>query len=252
MDDAPLPQRAQFKKRNLPKDSSNTIRSKESGCDAHSYGSKRCDSDPPKSQDSKDAAYSSHESAEVQASSPSVLDPIHAAAAPYRPCSPSSTAHTSSTAAAERSPPPSIPVQYEYLDHTADVQFHAWGATLAEAFEQMVVCMFSYMTDIETVEELGEPLTVEVSGHDMQSLLYALMDEFLYQFCVEGFVARRVTVVSLDRQEFKIRATGFGETFRPRVKHPQGTEIKAITYSAMQIHEPVEGADAEAYVIVDI
>jgi SHS2 domain-containing protein len=39
-------------------------------------------------------------------------------------------------------------------------------------------------------------------------------------------------------------------------KHPQGTEVKAITYSAMQIHEkPAEGntpASVDVYVIVDI
>ncbi len=33
-------------------------------------------------------------------------------------------------------------------------------------------------------------------------------------------------------------------------KHPQGTEIKAITYSNMQIHEGAERTDL--YVIVDI
>jgi len=33
-------------------------------------------------------------------------------------------------------------------------------------------------------------------------------------------------------------------------KHPQGTEIKAITYSAMQIHEVENRTDV--YVIVDI
>ena len=103
--------------------------------------------------------------------------------------------------------------KYEYLDHTADVQFHSWGDTLEEAFEQMVVCMFSYITDLHTVETTGSN-TVEVSGHDMESLLYNYMDEFLFQFCTEGFVARRVEIVSFDREAFTISARGYGEKFQ--------------------------------------
>ena len=41
---------------------------------------------------------------------------------------------------------------YEYLDHTADVQLHAWGANLQAAFEHIVPCMSNYMTDLSTVE----------------------------------------------------------------------------------------------------
>ena len=48
---------------------------------------------------------------------------------------------------------------------------------------------------------------------------------------------------------FLLFCCSFGETY-DRVKHPQGTEIKAITYSNMQIHVTPERSDL--YVIVDI
>ena len=37
---------------------------------------------------------------------------------------------------------------YEYLDHTADVQLHAWGPTIKEAFEQCAKAMFGYITEL--------------------------------------------------------------------------------------------------------
>lgn len=139
---------------------------------------------------------------------------------------------------------------YEYLDHTADVQCHTWGKTLGEAFQAMIPCMFNYMTDLTTVEaDPASTLEFEVDAHDMQSLLFRFMDEFLFRFCTDGFACRRATILSFDRENFKIRVRGEGERWDP-AKHPQGTEIKAITYSAMQI---IENEDkCELFVIVDI
>jgi len=140
-------------------------------------------------------------------------------------------------------------IKYEYLDHTADVQIHAWGTNIEEAFEQAAMGMFAYMTDIETVDNLrSEEITAE--GHDLSSLLYSFLDEFLFIFSADpNFIARKVKITSFDRGNFKLSAIGYGEEFSLQ-KHPQGTEVKAITFSNMQIHESENFA--EVFVIIDI
>lgn len=149
----------------------------------------------------------------------------------------------------------------EYLGHTADIQLHTWGADLKEAFELAVICMFGYMTELETVEYKKE-VHIEAQGHDLASLLYALLDEFLFSFNTQRVVCREVQIVALDLEKFTIRATGYGERFQMG-KHPQGTEVKAITYSNMQIlsdfkpnqdEQDISGASepAHVFVIVDI
>ena len=148
-------------------------------------------------------------------------------------------------------------VGYEYLDHTADVQIHSWGPDLKTAFEQSAKAMFGYMTELDTVEE-STTLSIECSGHDLQSALFNFLDEWLFNFSAEpNFIPFKIDVtefsVSEDEdagdEKIKIKAVGFGETF-DLDKHPQGTEVKAITYSAMQIIEKENFA--EIFVIIDI
>lgn len=62
---------------------------------------------------------------------------------------------------------------------------------------------------------------------------------------------QKVKITEFDRQEFKIKATAYGEEFTIG-KHTQGAEVKAITYSAMQINECPQVDRPEVFVIVDI
>lgn len=143
---------------------------------------------------------------------------------------------------------PPVNRKYEYLDHTADVQLHAWGDTLEEAFEQCAMAMFGYMTDTGTVEPL-QTVEVETQGDDLQSLLFHFLDEWLYRFSAdEYFIPREVKVLNIDQKNFKLRSIGWGEEFSLS-KHPQGTEVKAITYSAMQVYNEEK---PEVFVIIDI
>mmetsp|Transcript_1600 Transcript_1600/g.2549 ORF Transcript_1600/g.2549 Transcript_1600/m.2549 type:complete len:205 (+) Transcript_1600:18-632(+) len=139
---------------------------------------------------------------------------------------------------------------YEYLDHTADVQCHSWGSDMKEAFEHMATCMFNYMTDLATVDINDErTITFTKTGHDIQSLLYNYMDELLYRFCTDSFCVKRVEITEFDEENFSLSVKALGDIYDPS-KNPQGTEIKAITYSNMQIH--VEPNRCDLYVIVDI
>ncbi|XP_044093634.1 protein archease isoform X1 [Neovison vison] len=143
---------------------------------------------------------------------------------------------------------PPVIRKYEYLDHTADVQLHAWGDTLEEAFEQCAMAMFGYMTDTGTVEPL-QTVEVETQGDDLESLLFHFLDEWLYKFSAdEFFIPREVKVLHIDQRNFKLRSIGWGEEFSLS-KHPQGTEVKAITYSAMQVYNEEK---PEVFVIIDI
>ena len=142
-------------------------------------------------------------------------------------------------------------VKYEYLDHTADVQLHAWGNDLREAFENVAVAMFGYMTEIDTVD-MKDKFSIEAEGEDMDGLLFHFLDEWLFGFSAEPFfIPRKVVITEFDKENFKIRADGYGEEFNIE-KHPQGTEVKAITYSAMQIYDDQEKNQHELYVIIDI
>jgi len=110
--------------------------------------------------------------------------------------------------------------------------------------------MYNYMTPISGIEvDASLARKFEAQGHDMESLLFNFMDELLFDFHTEFFVCKRLEVTRLDRQNWCIEARGEGGKFS-REKHECGTEVKAITYSAMQILEGPE--EAEVFVIVDI
>lgn len=140
--------------------------------------------------------------------------------------------------------------KYEFLDHTADVQMHVWGEDLKEAFESAAVAMTAYITDINQVN-ISQKETVSVEAEDLNGLLYRFLDAVLFLFNAEPYLlSKRVRILEFRHDtEFAIRAECYGEPFEMG-RHPQGTEIKAITYSAMKIMS--EDNRHDIYFIVDI
>lgn len=132
-------------------------------------------------------------------------------------------------------------------------RIHAWGDSLKEAFEQCGIAMFAYMTEIESVE-IKQSYEIEATGHDLESLLFHFLDELLFVFSCEPFlICSKVTITEFiaEGEEMRINCKCYGEEFTIG-KHPQGTEVKAITYSAMQIVNNPEKNDFQVFVIIDI
>lgn len=144
----------------------------------------------------------------------------------------------------------SLKNRYEFLDHTADVQIHSWGDDLKETFENAAMAMTAYITDINKVDIVTKE-TIEVEADDLKGLLYRFLDEVLFLFNADPYLlSKRIRILNFDiATKFSIKAECYGETFSMN-KHSQGTEIKAITYSAMRITD--EPNKHEVYFIVDI
>ena len=114
----------------------------------------------------------------------------------------------------------------------------AGGESIAETFAQQALGMWAYMSDLRAIAvDPACTRVVEARGVDLISLLFAWMDGCLCCYGQDYFVGREVAVTHWAREDeggWCIRAVVRGEKFEFG-KHAQGTEVKAITYSNMQI-----------------
>ncbi len=127
---------------------------------------------------------------------------------------------------------------FEFMDHTADVSVKSWGRNLKEAFSQTALSLM--MTITPNLNKISPKIekNIEVISEDKYALCFDFLSEFLYIFDVEDLVFSYVVVKSIRKigEKYKLIALAKGEPF-DRDKHEIGTEVKAITYSFMNIEE---------------
>ena len=145
---------------------------------------------------------------------------------------------------------PSQQKRYEYLEHTADIKFIAYGKTPEEVFENAALAMFNVIIDTEKVSDKTER-EISLKSPDLESLLVDWLSEILCLFEVEETVFRKFTVESIKEEngEYSISARASGEKYYPE-SHPFETEIKAVTYNQLEIRKVTDGWQAR--VVVDI
>ncbi|GAH34722.1 unnamed protein product, partial [marine sediment metagenome] len=127
---------------------------------------------------------------------------------------------------------------FEFRDHTADVQVRSWGPSLEEAFSQTAYSLMATITpDLKKISPKIEK-KITIKAEDKEALLFDFLSEFLYIFDVDELVFSQIDVNKIEKfnDNYKLQAILKGEKF-DLGKHEIGIEVKAITYSFMNIEE---------------
>lgn len=122
-------------------------------------------------------------------------------------------------------------VEYEILEHTADIGLRAWGPSPGELFRNAARAMMAIATDPATLSGFEER-QLETRGVDYPDLMVNWLSELLYLFDTDQFAARDFRVDDINAG--RLRATLIGE---PRDPERQAWEliIKAVTYHQLKV-----------------
>ena len=118
-------------------------------------------------------------------------------------------------------------IAFEYLEHTADVMFRAYGKTAEEMLCNAASALFRAMVDPTTIAA-QESWTVELEGDDLEDLAYRWLSEIIFLFETESAV---FSTFSLQlKQDGKMRL--YGKIGGERIdlgRHAFENEVKAVT-----------------------
>lgn len=136
-------------------------------------------------------------------------------------------------------------VDFQIIEHTADVGIVAYGKDLRQAFVNAARGLYSIMLDDR---EIGEEVhrRIEVEGHDREALLVQWLNELIYTFDVEYLVFKSFHILEMTDTGLKVDC--FGQKLDPEV-HEVRLGVKAATYHMLKVEE---GNGFRAQVLFDI
>ena len=122
---------------------------------------------------------------------------------------------------------------YEYLEHTADVKFRAYGKSPDEMLSNAALALFNSMIDTATVQA-KETWKVELSGPDLEQLAYDWLSELIFLFETEFAVFSTFDVVLHKNGDWSLQADIGGERI-DHSRHAFDNEVKAVTLHEFEI-----------------
>jgi SHS2 domain-containing protein len=136
-------------------------------------------------------------------------------------------------------------VNYETFEHGADIGIRGFGQTMAEAFENTAIALYSVMVNIPAVE-VSEKRSVTVSAPDNELLLVEWLNALLSLSDIEHMVFSKFKVKMAGAS---LTGTAWGEKL-DQERHEPNIEIKGATYYMLKVTEEHGGFVAQC--VVDV
>jgi|SRR3989344_5123310 len=130
-------------------------------------------------------------------------------------------------------------MKYEFLEHTADIKFKAYGKTLEEAFENTTLAISEYLSREEKISS-KKGKTITIHGTDLENLLYNFLDEIIYLLDAENFLVAKAEVKILGNN---LKATLYGDDSK---NYKDLDHIKSPTYAEMHVKKSNKGWEIQA------
>ena len=124
-------------------------------------------------------------------------------------------------------------MKYKFLKHTADIKFQAFGKTLEKSFENSALAMSNSMYEQKVKSKLKKK--INVSGKNLESLLYNFLEELLFLLDSKGFFVSKIKVkINKNKDEKKNQTELSADVFGDNAKNYKiGLDVKAVTYNEM-------------------
>jgi SHS2 domain-containing protein len=142
----------------------------------------------------------------------------------------------------------SIKEKYEFLSHTADIKFQAFGKDYSELFSNCAYAMTSVLIEPKLVKP-NHTHVIEIEGESIQRLLYDFLEEFLYLMDAEFFILSKINFMHIHETEdgFELKSECY---FDYAKNYDFSGDIKSITYHEMFIKKNKEKYTAQ--VVIDV
>jgi SHS2 domain-containing protein len=122
-------------------------------------------------------------------------------------------------------------MDYEILDHTADICVRVYGKSFNDLLRNAARAMMELITDREKVEP-SQGIEIKAQGETKEELLVHWLGEILFLHQVRKMVFRDFDVNLINETELEGKV--FGESINME-RHEIGLDIKAVTYHNLKI-----------------